>query len=88
MPNPMLGQLNTSKLAGLSNRLAPIKNMMAAVRNAGNPSAMMQQFALQNPQMQKAMQMIQQSGGDPKTAFYKLADQMGVNGDDILKMLG
>ena len=88
MNNPMLGALNTSKLAGLSNKLAPIRNMMQAVKAASNPSAAIQQLAQNNPQVQQAMQLVQESGGNPQKAFYSLAEKLGVDGDAVLKMLG
>ena len=67
--------------------LQPIKNMMNIVRSAGNPQAMLQQMAQNNPQLRQVMDMVQQSGGDPKRAFYELAKQKGVNPDDIVNML-
>lgn len=57
------------------------------VKAARNPQAMMQMMAQQNPKMQQVMNFVQQNGGDAKTAFYKLAEQQGVNPDDVLNML-
>lgn len=48
----------------------------------GNPMALMQ-----GPQYQQAMQLIQQAGGDARTAFYNLARQKGVDPDQVLSML-
>ena len=48
---------------------------------------MMQMMAQQNPQISQVMNFVQQNGGDPKTAFYKLAEQRGVNPDEVLQML-
>ena len=86
--NPMLGMLNTSKLSGLASNLAPIKNMFSSVKAAQDPYAMLQQMAANNPQMQQAIDLIQQSGGDPQRAFYSLADKLGVDPQEVLKMLG
>ena len=61
--------------------------MMQMVKAARNPQAMIQVMAQQNPKMQQVMQFVQQNGGDAKTAFYKLAEQQGVNPDDVLNML-
>lgn len=64
-----------------------IKQMMGMVRNAQNPQAMLNQMMNSNPNLKQAMDFINQSGGDPKAAFYSMADKMGVNPQDILNML-
>ena len=68
-------------------QMGQIKNMMQMVKAARNPQAMIQVMAQQNPKMQQVMQLVQQNGGDAKAAFYKLAEQQGVNPDDVLNML-
>lgn len=70
-----------------SPQMGQIKNMMQMVKAAKNPQAMMQMMAQQNPQISQVMNFVQQNGGDPKTAFYKLAEQRGVNPDEVLQML-
>lgn len=84
MANPMLGMLNQSRMV---QNLAPIKNMMNMIRGAGNPQMMLNQMVSQNPQMQQVMQYVKQNGGDAKSAFYKLANERGMNPDDVLNML-
>lgn len=74
--NPMMMNLNN-----------PIKTMFERVKSAGNPQMMMQQMLGQNPQIKQAMDYIQQNGGNPKEAFYKLAKEKGINPDDILNQL-
>ena len=59
--------------------------MMQAMR--GNPQALLSQLSQNNPNMQRVNQIIQQNGGDARKAFYSLANQMGVNPDDVLSML-
>lgn len=65
----------------------PIKNMMNLVKSAGNPQMMIQQIMMQNPQMKQAMDYINQNGGNAKDAFYKLANENGVDPEDIINML-
>ena len=60
---------------------------MQMVRSAGNPQAMLGQLLQNNPQMRQAMNLVQQYGGDAQKAFYALAQQRGVNPDEILSML-
>lgn len=50
---------------------------------ANNPQQTVNQMLNNNPQVK---QMIEQYG-DPKTAFYKLAEQRGINPDDVLNLL-
>lgn len=40
-----------------------------------------------NPQIKQVMDYINQNGGDPKTAFYKLAQEKGVDPNEILKQV-
>lgn len=38
-----------------------------------------------NPQMKQVMEYIQSNGGDAKAAFYKKAQEMGVDPEEVLK---
>lgn len=60
---------------------------MNMVRSAGNPMAMLQNMAQTNPQLRQVMNVVNTSGGDPKTAFYKIAKEKGVNPEQVLSML-
>lgn len=71
----------------MSGNLQKVKQMMDTIKSARNPQAMLQNMINQNPQYKQVMDYINKNGGDPKTAFYKLAEQQGVNPDDILNML-
>lgn len=79
----ILQQLNGS---GIPN-LGPVRQMMQMVRGAQNPNAMLQMMAQQNPQLQQAMSIVQQAGGDPQKAFYALCQQRGVDPAQILNAL-
>ena len=61
--------------------------MMQMARSAGNPNAMFAQMMQNNPQMRQVMDVINQYGGDSQKAFYAIAQQRGVNPDEILNML-
>lgn len=84
MKNPVLQALRNTPTP--NNSLNQIKQMMNMVRSAGNPQAMLQSLAQQNPQMQQVMDLVNQAG-DPKTAFYQMAEEKGVNPEQILSML-
>ena len=85
MKNPNLGNLNAHQM--MPGNIGQIKQMMQMVRSAGNPQAMVQNMAQNNPQMKQAIDFIKQNGNDPKKAFYALAQQKGVDPDEILRTL-
>jgi len=60
---------------------------MKTIKSIGNPQMMLNQMIGQNPQIKQVMDYVNANGGDPKTAFYKLAEERGVNPDDILNQL-
>ena len=47
----------------------------------------MNQMIQSNPQYKQVMDYVKQNGNDPKAAFYKMAQEKGVNPDDILNAL-
>jgi hypothetical protein len=61
--------------------------MMNTLKGINNPSAMLNQFASSNPQLKQAINLVNNSGGDPKKCFYQLAEQMGVDPNDVLNAL-
>lgn len=58
--------------------------MAQMFKATNNPNALVNQMLNSNPQVR---QIINQYGGDPKTAFYKYAEANGINPDDVLSML-
>ena len=67
--------------------LKAIKQMMSTIKSAQNPQQMLNNMMMQNPQYQQVMNYINQNGGDAKTAFYKMAQEKGVNPNDIINAL-
>ena len=65
-------------------RLSQARQMAQMLKTANNPQAMINQMMSNNPQVK---QIINQYGGDPKTAFYKYAEANGINPNEILDML-
>lgn len=72
-------------LSGIMN--PQIKQLMQTVQMASNPQTAIQQLMSTNPAMKQAIEYVNANGGDPKEAFYKLAQEKGVNPDDILNSL-
>lgn len=40
-----------------------------------------------NPRLQQVQNYVNQHGGDPKTAFYNLCQERGVNPNEILNLI-
>lgn len=92
MPSSLFGMTNQINRIAINsgqtlNDLGQIKKMMGLVKNSNNPSAMLKTLAEQNPQVKNIMNYVNENGGDPKTAFYKLAKERGVDPSSILNML-
>ena len=64
--------------------MSQAKQMFQTIKSCGNPQALVNQMLTQNPQVNK---IIQQYGGDPKTAFYKYAEANGIDPNEILQMM-
>ena len=67
--------------------LFPFRNVMNTMNAIRSPRTMLNQMLMQNPQMKQAIDYINANGGDPESAFYKLADEMGVDPDEVLKAM-
>lgn len=70
--NPMVGQF---------------RQAMGMLRGVQNPQAYIRQMISQNPVAQQMLNALQQSGTDPKTAFYNLARQKGLDPDSLMQGL-
>lgn len=68
-------------------QLQQIKSMMNLVQSSPNPRAMFGNLMVQNPQVQNAMNIINQYGGDGQRAFYETCKQRGIDPNQILSML-
>lgn len=84
MQNPMLGMLNQNRMSGT---LGQIKQQIASLQSLGNPQAALNQLLAKNPNMQQAMQYVQQHGGDSKQAMIQLAKERGIDPQSIFDAL-
>ena len=80
MNNPLLNNIPNPMMQNL----LQVKKL---VQGAKNPQAMMNQMMSNNPQYKQVMDYVKQNGGDAKAAFYKMAEEKGINPDEILNML-
>lgn len=63
-----------------------INNIMQLAKSGNNPSALLNAAGMNNPEIQKVAQQLK-NGTDPKTLFYELCQQKGINPDTILNQL-
>ena len=63
-----------------------VKQAVDMVKNAQNPTAMMNQMMTNNPNMKQVMDIINQCGGDPEKAFRTVAEKNGFNPQDFIDM--
>ena len=75
------------QLAKSSPMMGQIKQMMSLIGGAQDPMGMLSRMMGQNPQLKQAMDAINSAGGDPRRAFYELAQQKGVDPQEILDMM-
>lgn len=80
----ILQMLGAQNQAAVSPQVAQIKQMIGAIRSAGNPQAILQQMMQQrNPQLMQAIEYVKQHGGDAKAACEALAKEKGINLQDL-----
>lgn len=70
-----------------NNPLNNVKQMIQFVRTAQNPQLALQTVMNNNPQIAQAASLARSMNMDFKSAFYQLAAQQGVNGDEFLNEL-
>lgn len=66
--------------------LSQLKQTINTIKAMSDPNAALQNLVNQNPNVQQAMRYVQENGGDPKTAFYKLAAEKGIDPNEIAKL--
>ena len=63
-----------------------VKQMVDMVKASNNPSAMINQMMMNNPNMKQVMDIVKQYNGDAETAFRTVAEKNGYNPQDIIDM--
>lgn len=88
MPNPILQALGQrSPNPNMMNAMNNARQIISVAKNSNNPIGMLNAMAYNNPTVRQAMQYVQACGGNAQQAFYNLAQQKGVNPDEILNMV-
>lgn len=58
-------------------------SILLSLKNSNDPQKILQSM----PQCRQTIDYINQNGGNPKTAFYNLASQRGINPNEILNKI-
>lgn len=67
----------------------PMAMLMNAVRGGGNPTALIEQMAVSNPQMKQAMDMMKGKNPQQLRAMAEnMAAERGVSINDVARQLG
>lgn len=67
----------------------PIQMLMAAVKSGGNPAALIQQMAQNNPQMAQAAKMIQgKSPAELQQMAVNMCRERGTTPEEVMRRLG
>ena len=80
-------QLNQSQLSRNNNSNGGLQQIINMVSRSNNPMQLMQTIAQSNPQLQSILNLIQTSQKSPKDLFFEMAQQRGVDPQQILQML-
>ena len=82
--NSLYNQLN-QKNPQLQNN--GIQQLVQMIKNTNNPQQLLNNMAKQNPQIAQIMQTLNTSNITPKQMFMNLANQKGINPNEIIAML-
>lgn len=72
--NPMLANLTKNILS----QKPQISDFISLMKNANNPSLVLEEISKKNPQMKQILEMVK-SNKDPEPLFYRLAKEKGVD---------
>lgn len=78
-----VGNAQANSAAGINS----ILSLYNTLRGSNNPTQVIQSMAQSNPQVKKALDYINENGGDSDAAFLKLAKDMGIDPKNIINMI-
>ena len=82
--NSLYNQLNQTNQPTQNNGIQKIIQM---AKSGNNPQQLLNSLAGQNPQLNQVMQLVNSGKMTPKQIFMNMANQQGVNPNDIISML-
>lgn len=69
-----------------NNNQAEINKIINAYKSTNNPQQLLMNMAMKNPNIQKIINMINESGQTPKDLFFQMARQKGIDPNIIINM--
>ena len=81
--NSLYNQLNQTNQPAQNNIIQKIIQM---AKSGNNPQQLLNSLAGQNPQLNQVMQLVNSGKMTPKQIFMNMANQQGVNPNDIISM--
>ena len=82
--NSLYNQLNQTNQPAQNNVIQKIIQM---AKSGNNPKQLLNSLVGQNPQLNQVMQLVNSGKMTPKQIFMNMANQQGVNPNDIISML-
>ena len=82
--NSLYNQLNQTNQPAQNN---VIQKIIQIAKSGNNPQQLLNSLAGQNPQLNQVMQLVNSGKITPKQIFMNMANQQGVNPNDIISML-
>ena len=82
----VLKQINGAAMRGMK-LPQQIKQAISIVKASRNPQAALMGMMQNNPMMKDVMEITNQHGGDPMKAFREMAEENGLDPDEILSMI-
>ena len=83
----LLKRINGAAMRG-NPQLGKIRQFMNIAKAARNPQAALEGMMANNPQFAQVKNIVEQRGGDPMKAFREMAEENGLDPDEILSMIG
>lgn len=77
--------MNNNQTAQLKSQIQQFKQQLRQLQAMGNSQMALNQLLINNPQLGNIVNLIKQSGQSPQAFFYALAQQRGINPEDIIK---
>ena len=71
----------------LPNNMSQLKQAMSMLKGSKNPQQLLMNMMNQNPQLKQVMDLVKNSNKSPKDLFYEMAQQRGVDPNEIINML-
>lgn len=82
----IMKQINGAAMRG-NPMMTTVRKYMNVLKASRNPQAALEGMMANNPQLQQVKQIVDKSGGDPMKAFRDMAEQNGLDPDEILSMI-